>query len=161
METNPDDNRAGVHRIFSFVFHAILASAGSVAFGLLLGFLIDFMRPGLFKHLEIVPFIAASAFLAQFATPRWCGRSAPWVGVLALIIFGIGGQELARSWSPSWSHQARMDYVLSQLFCIKGGCSDSEGLYALLYGWPSLCVGAYSLASLFALRFGKGQDLNE
>jgi hypothetical protein len=155
------NDKTRVHPILGFAFHAFLASVGSIGFGLLLGTFIGVVWPGLFKHIEIVPFIAASTFLALFAAPRWCGRSAPWVGVLALVVLGTGTQELARGWSPSWSHQTRIDYVLSQLFCIKGGCSDSEGLYALRFGWPGLCFAAYSVASIFALRFGKGQHVNE
>jgi hypothetical protein len=158
---DPEDKGARVHPILGFAFHALLASAGTLAFGLLLGYLIGAVRPGLLKNREIVAFIAASALLALFATPRRCSRSAPWVGVLALIAFGTGAQELARTWSPAWSHQTRMDFVLSQLFCINEGCSDSEGLYALLFGWPCLCFGAYSLASLFALPLAKDQNLNE
>src|SRR5579864_241914 len=136
--------------IFGFAFHAFLATAGSIAVGMLIAFAVGALAPGVTRHVGLFPFIVASALLASFAT-KWCGKCAPWVGILGLIALCLGAHELWHGWSPSWSHQSRADYVLSQLFCIGTGCSDSEGLYALIFGWPSLSLITYSMFSLIAL----------
>lgn len=151
MHAANDWGERAARSIFGFAFHLFLATAGSVGLGLLLAYLINAIAPGIARHVEIVPFVAAGAMLASFATPRFCGRSAPWVGIVGLGALVLGLHDLLRYWSPSWSHQTRLHYVLSQLFCLGSGCGDSEGLYALLFGIPFLVLCTYSVVSMVAL----------
>ena len=102
------------------------------------------------RLIEFIPFVVVSALLAAFASSRWFRGAAPFVGLLGLLGLYLGGQE---GWSPSWSHQTREDYVLSQLFGTGSGCHDSECLYALFFGLPFVCLTTYSLSSLVTLYF--------
>jgi len=100
---------------------------------------------------ELVLPVITSTLIAAFAAPRWFRCSAPWVGLLEFAAIYIGFRELYGGWSPTWSHQTRANYVLSQLFGTGQGCSDSECLYLLFFGYPFLCLTAYSAVSLIAL----------
>lgn len=159
MSLASDPAERTARAIFGFAFHTILASAGSIVGGVLILHAINAAVPGLARNAELLPFILSSALLAAFATPRWLGSCAPWVGILGLLALYVGAHELIHGWSPTCSHQTRSDYVLSQLFCVKAGCSDSEGLYALFFGWPFLCLTTYALASIVALRLTRSKEI--
>lgn len=146
------ESESATEKLVGFALHAVLGTLGSLLLGSVISLGIDAIASGRDRQVKFLPFIVASALLASFATSRWFSRSAPWVGLLGLAALCLGVQELAREWSPSWSHQTRGNYVLSQLFCVGSGCGDSEGLYALLSGWPFACLTTYSLVALITLR---------
>jgi hypothetical protein len=133
MHEEHDWGERAARGVFGFAFHVVLATVGTFAFGMLFSIAIGAIVPNIFKRMEFVPFVISGAALALFSVPRWCGRCAPWVGIVGLVFLGWGIQELAGSWSPTWSHQTRSDYVLSQLFCMHNDCSGTEGLYALFF----------------------------
>jgi hypothetical protein len=146
--------------IFGFALHAILGSLGSFALGLLVNAgLCAIVKPANNDSLLFVSLIISSAlivFLLRFragdwVSRRWFSLTAPWVGLLGLAALGFGAQDLMREWSPTWSHETRYAYVLSQLFCVGSGCSATEGLSAALFGWPFVSWTSYSFASCVAL----------
>ena len=148
--------------VLGFVVHAVIATTG----GLVLGFVVNsgtgVLSRGAGTNVQVltgfIPFVVVSALLAAFASSRWFRGVAPFVGLLGLLALYLGGQELWRAWSPSWSHQTREDYVLSQLFGTGSGCHDSECLYVLFFGLPFVCLITYSLSSLVTLYFTKAVE---
>jgi len=143
--------------VFGILFHAGIALLGGFALGSVIALGTEALSRGESTNvqalMEFVPFIVSSALLALFVTPRWFGGSAPWVGLLGLAPLFMGWQELWRGWSPTWSVQTRSEYLLSQLFGVRGGCGDSECLYVLFFTVPCACLMAYSVAALVAIRF--------
>ena len=143
--------------LLGVVFHSVFAFFGGLGLGLPLGLAVELLSRRESSQVqalsELVPFAVSGALVAVFATRRFYGRSAPWVGLLGLTTLFMGWQELWFGWSPTWSHQTRIDYVLSQLFGLSSGCSDSECLYMLFFTFPFVCLTAYSLAALITLRF--------
>ena len=136
-------------------FHVAVCTIGTFVIGLAISFVIPRAYLNGASYIELLPFIASSALLAAFAARRWFSRSAPWVGLFGLAPLFVGGQELWRGWSPTWSHQTRGDYVVSQLFCATSSCGDSEGLYMVFFGLPFLCLATYSIASFIILWLTK------
>jgi hypothetical protein len=147
--------------LLGIVFHAVLCVFGGLALGFVIGVGVGGFWRGASRNIqalaEFLPLVVSSALLALFATSRWFSRSAPWVGLLGLASLFIGGLELWRGWSPTWSYQTRSNYVLSQLFGVPSSCGDSECLYMLLFSGPFVCLTAYSLAALIKLRFMRRQ----
>ena len=148
--------------VLGIVFHGAVALFGGFALGLVLGIGAGAVGAAVIwgeasrsvQHsVEFLPFVVSNVLLAAFATPRWFSRSAPWVGILGFASLFLGWQELWRTWSPTWSHQTRSDYVLSQLFGVRGSCGESECLYMLLFTLPFVCLTAYSIAAFITLRF--------
>ena len=153
--------RGAKNTFLGMAFHAVVALFGGFALGLVIAIGPEVLSRGESRNVqalaEFLPFVVSGMLLALFTTPRWFGRSAPWVGFLGLAALFMGWQELWRGWSPTWSHQTRIDYVLSQLFGVPAGCGDSECLYLLLFSLPFACLTAYSLAALIMLRFIRRQ----
>lgn len=159
------DDRDLTHRvaeaIVGFSLHSVLAVLAAPAVGLVFSALfrviIGPMSPAMSADLKIAFLVVPLIVIASFAVPRLAGWSAPWVGVPGVLLFWIGARDLLKYWSPS-SHQTRIDALLSQLFCIRSGCSETEGLDALLFGWPSFCLVIYSLCSLVVLGMTRRQS---
>lgn len=83
-------------------------------------------------------------------------RSALLVWIPAVLVLGNEAYVLARSWSGSWSHSSRREYVMNQLF--GPDCASSECLYAVLtmacLGMAAYSVGAGSALAVFRNRRG-------
>jgi hypothetical protein len=140
------------------VLHSVLCLCTGVVLALVVTPAIGVVAPGAARSTELVLPVLMSALLASFAAPRCFRDSAPWVGLLGVTALFVGTQELYRGWSPIWSHQTRLEYVLSQLFGFSPGCSDSECLYLLFFGLPFLCLTTYGVASLLAQRIADRDD---
>ena len=157
MNANASQKHGVSRAVLGFMVHAMIATTG----GLILGFVVNRgtgeLSRGAATDVQVltgfIPFVVGSALLAAFASSRWFRGVAPFVGLLGLLALYLGGHELWRGWDPSWSHQTRQDYVLSQLFGTGAGCHDSECLYALFFGLPFVCLTTYSLSSLVTLYF--------
>jgi len=155
---NSRTSRSGTATVLlGIVLHTAIGLFGGFTLGFTLNFIVGFLARGASSDIrtlaEFIPFVVSGAFLGMFATRRWCSRSAPWVGLLGLAALVAGGQELWFGWSPTWSHQTRIDHVLSQLFGVSGGCSDSECLYMLFFSLPFVILTAYSITASITLRF--------
>ena len=131
-------------------FHALAGTLGTVLLAVPLRATVGRMHH-LSSSEDLVTFIISGALLGLFLTPFFLPISAPFVGLLGLATLFIGAHELWHGWSLTWSHQTLKAYLLSQLFCLGSGCSDSEGLYAFFFGWPFLGLTSYSIGSLVAL----------
>jgi hypothetical protein len=140
-------------------FHTFVGTVGSPLLAVLLQVAIG-RGHRVSDAVSIVSLLISGALLGLFFTPLLLSRSAPFVSLLGLAALWIGAHELWHAWSPTWSHQTQKDYLLSQLFCLGSGCSDSEGMYALFFGWPFLCLTSYSLGSLVALLAVRSKRAN-
>lgn len=153
MRDRQDPTRRWAELVVGFALHSVLATLGAATAGLVLYVVfrtvLGPVSPAV--NLKILFLSISIVFIGAIAVPRWCGRSAPWVGIPGLFLLWLGAHDLLKFWSPDWSHQTRGDYLLSQLFCIRSGCGATEGLYALLFGWPSFCLLAYSVSSVLIL----------
>jgi hypothetical protein len=164
MNANASQTQRVGKALLGFLVHAMIATSGGLILGFVVNSGIGVLSRGASTDVqalvEIIPFVVVSALLAAFASSRWFRRAAPFVGLLGLLALYLGGQELWRAWSPSWSHQTREDYVLSQLFGTGSGCHDSECLYVLFFGLPFVCLTTYSLSSLVTLYFTRKIEPN-
>ena len=140
---------------FGIFFHSIVALFGGFVLGSALDIAVNVVAPKAFSGpalSESLPFVLSGAVFGVFATHRWPSRSAPWVALLGVAALLIAAGDLWFGWSPTWSHQTRSDYVLSQLFGVSGSCHDSECLYLLFFVFPFACLTAYSIAAWITLR---------
>ena len=149
-ENHSRENRSGI-AVVGFAFHVVMGTAGTFILAALIRRTIGFLTERHLKDADFVlPIVVSGAVLGLSVAPRLAGRVAPFVGLIGVAALVAGVHDFWRGWG-TWSHQSRIDYVLSQLFCVGSGCGDSDGLGALFYGWPFLCLTSYSLGSLAAL----------
>jgi hypothetical protein len=161
MTVDKSRRASGLLRILAGTgVHLVFCLFGSTVLTLVVSAIIGAVSPWTAKGTELVVPVLAGALLASFAAPRWFHGSAPLVGIFGLLALFVGGLELYRGWSPTWSHQTRHDYVLSQLFGSWPGCSDSECLYLLFFGYPFLCLTTYGVASVIALALSRKDRAN-
>lgn len=146
MSNGPDRLERFGKAVLGVGFHAVACAVGSLVLGVLISATIGVISSEAARAGELLVPALVSAVLALLIAPRLSRRSAPFTVVFGLVALYIGWRELYWGWSPTWSHQTRREYVLSQLFGIGGSCSDSECLYL-----PFLCLTTYGLVSLIAL----------
>ncbi|HEY3973494.1 MAG TPA: hypothetical protein VGM18_10850 [Candidatus Sulfotelmatobacter sp.] len=154
--TGPGSSAGRILRIVAGTgFHLAFCLFASFVLTVAITLIITAISFGEARNTELVLGSTASALAAAFAAPRWFRGSAPWVSVFGLLALFAGGQELYLGWSPTWSHQTRTDYVLSQLFGLRPGCGASECLYMLFFGYPFVCLTTYAVVGAVALALTK------
>src|SRR5262249_47948372 len=140
---------------FERVRPALRLLGGSVAhfFGAaLIAFLADGMLANLIVGSKVEQFFIIellSGFLAGlFLSANLLGGSgALWAWIVGVVNLSSNIHELASSWSPVWSHQARWAYVADNLF-FPTRCSDTECLYMAFGTIPLAASLGYSAGAL-------------